>query len=144
MEIKKVNSSDELLNCTEVIHELRPHLKGKNLVALFKQMQTEKFEIAVVEMNNKVVAFIGFRYLTFLYSGKTLYIDDLCTLPAYRGKGCASKLLDYALQEATKNNIDAVTLDSGYHRHKAHQLYLNKGFILGSHHFHLQLTSHEL
>jgi predicted GNAT family acetyltransferase len=41
------------------------------------------------------VAFAGFRNMHMLHSGKIIYIDDLSTLPQYRGKGYAGKLLDY-------------------------------------------------
>ncbi len=33
--------------------------------------------------------------MTSLHSGNIIYIDDLCTLDEYRGKGLATKLLQY-------------------------------------------------
>lgn len=140
MEIKTVNSPGELLKLAEVILELRPHLKGKNLAELYSTMSAEGFKIIYIEEDGKGIAFGGYRYLTMFYSGRTLYIDDLCTLPETRGKGCAGKLLDYIIAEAKAKNCDAVALDSGYHRLDAHRLYLNKGFILSSHHFHYSLS----
>jgi GNAT superfamily N-acetyltransferase len=139
MEISIVKNKTDLLKCKDVILELRPHLKDKDLASIHKKMMPEAFKIIFIEENGKAIAFSGYRYQTMLYSGKTLYIDDLCTLPEARGKGYAGKLLDYIIQEARENNCDAVTLDSGYHRLDAHRLYLNKGFDLSSHHFHHSL-----
>jgi GNAT superfamily N-acetyltransferase len=70
-----------------------------------------------------------------LYNGKHIYIDDLSTLPEYRGKGYAGLLLDYVESEAIVKGYQAVTLDSGHHRAAAHRLYMNKGFTIVAHHF---------
>ena len=140
MKVLHVSTDEDLIKCSEVIVELRPHLKGRDLLVLFKSMQPETFRIIYIEEDGKAVAFAGYRFLTMFFSGKTLYVDDLSTLPQYRGKGYAGKLLDHIIQEAKENHFDAVTLDSGHHRYDAHRLYLNKGFIIESHHFHLQLS----
>jgi GNAT superfamily N-acetyltransferase len=139
MRIQTVKSNADLLKCAEVILELRPHLKRKDLVDLYTRSKAEGFTIIFIEEKGRAVAFSGYRYQTMFYSGYTLYIDDLCTLPEQRGKGHAGALIDYIFEEAKSKGCDAVTLDSGYQRHKAHQLYLNKGFILASHHFHYKI-----
>ena len=74
-----------------------------------------------------------------LYSGKTLYIDDLSTLPGARGKGYASTLLDFVIEQARQHGCQCVSLDSGQNpaRYDAHRLYLKKGFNITSHHFKL-------
>ncbi len=38
-----------------------------------------------------------------------------------------------------EQGCNAVHLDSGYQRHAAYRLYLNKGFVLSSHHLALKL-----
>jgi GNAT superfamily N-acetyltransferase len=141
MKINTVTNKEELLKCTDVILELRPHLAGTDLFSMFEKIQKENFKIIYIEENNKVVAFGGYRYITTLYSNKTLYIDDLATLPSARGKGYAGKLLDYIVDEAKTNQCHAVTLDSGSHRHDAHRLYLNKRFKITAHHFHFDLSA---
>jgi GNAT superfamily N-acetyltransferase len=99
------------------------------------EMIGEGYILAFIEENNKAVAAIGFRYLQFLFNGKHFYIDDLSTLPEYRGKGYAGHLLNYVEEKARSAGYKMITLDSGYHRTEAHRLYLNKGFTLSSHHF---------
>ena len=85
---------------------------------------------------------MGYRVLNFLHSGKTLYIDDLSSLPEGRSKGYASALLDFVVEQAKQQNCQCVSLDSGQNpaRYDAHRLYLKKGFNITSHHFHLGLT----
>jgi len=135
MEIKKLLVADEIEKCSEVIFELRPHLRGQDLTPLFEIMRTEGFHLIYIEEAGRAIAFAGYRYLNMFYSGKTLYIDDLATLPAYRSKGCASALLDFLIEEARLKNCDTISLDSGHQRFSAHRLYLNKDFEIKAHHF---------
>lgn len=135
MIIKTALTEQDIAKCEKVILELRPHLKDKNIWELYETQLKENFEILYVEVENEAVAFIGYRTLHILYSGKTLYIDDLCSLPVHRGKGYAGKLLDHVFKIAAEQGYTTVSLDSGTHRHDAHRLYMNKGFRISSHHF---------
>ncbi len=135
MEIKIATNKEDILKCWSVIKELRPHLEEETFVPMITEMIGEGYVLAFIEEDNKAVAAIGFRYLQFLFMGKHIYIDDLSTLPSQRGKGLGSRLLDFVEEKARAEGYKAVTLDSGYQRNDAHKLYLNKGFILGSHHF---------
>ena len=84
---------------------------------------------------------VGYRFMNLLHSGKTLYIDDLSTLPDARGHGYASILLDFVIEQARQTGCQCVTLDSEQNpaRYNAHRLYLNKRFNIVSHHFKLDL-----
>lgn len=78
---------------------------------------------------------LSYRVTEFLWSGKTLYVDDLVTGAESRGKGYAGALLEWAIAEGRRLDCDQVDLDSGYGRHDAHRLYLNKRFKMNAHHF---------
>jgi len=135
MEIKIAASDEDILKCWDVLLALRPHLNKDTFVPTLKEMILEGYTLAFIERDNKAVAAIGFRYLQFLYNGKHYYIDDLSTLPEYRGNGYAGKLLDFVIDKAIAKGFKTVNLDSGYQRFVAHRLYLNKGFTLNCHHF---------
>jgi GNAT superfamily N-acetyltransferase len=135
MEIQVAQSDDDILKCIAVLRELRPHLDKADMLPIIKELMEEGYVLAFIEEDNLAVAAIGFRYLQLLYNGKQFYIDDLSTLPAYRGKGYAGQLLEYVIDLARKNGFNAVTLDSGHQRFDAHRLYLNKEFTISAHHF---------
>lgn len=138
--IKEASTNEEILSCWEVIQVLRPHLQKESLLRMVNEMrELEGFIIIYIEEDNKPVAFAGFRRMQTLYGGKTIYIDDLSTLPDYRKNGYGKKLLNYIIDLARKENLDAVHLDSGHTRFDAHRLYLNMGFQIASHHFILKL-----
>ncbi len=134
-EIRYAQSNEEIESCWEVVQALRPHLKKEYFVDQVREMMTDGYQMIFLTEGQVAVAFAGFRNMHMLYSGKTIYIDDLSTLPQHRGKGYGGRLLDYIHQLAKETGKTAVHLDSGYHRNDAHRLYLNKGYKLASHHF---------
>ena len=88
----------------------------------------------------QAAAVMGFRTMTLLYAGRTLYVDDLSTRPEYRGRGLAHALLHWAETEARTQGCEELHLDSGVQRFPAHRLYLKFGFDIGAHHFSKALT----
>ncbi|WP_020597637.1 GNAT family N-acetyltransferase [Spirosoma panaciterrae] len=145
MTIKIATTDAEIERCIPAMLALRSHLTPADaLDRIRSQQQTDGFVLAYVDTGNPdetVPAVTGYRYLNFLYSGKTLYIDDLSTLPEARGKGYAGALVDFIIDQARQAGCQCVSLDSGQNpaRYDAHRLYLNKRFNIVSHHFKLDL-----
>ncbi|MBO9681543.1 MAG: GNAT family N-acetyltransferase [Flavisolibacter sp.] len=139
MEIKQATEKEDFLKCWEVVRELRPHLDQEQYLTLILYMIDEGYKMIYIEENGKGVAFCGYRLTTMLHRGRSIYIDDLCTLPEARGQGHAKALLDYVLEEARAEELQSIHLDSGHHRHDAHRLYLNFGFKITSHHFVIEM-----
>ncbi len=137
--IKIAISHEEIASCWDVAFALRPHLTKEKFMSMVPEMQKEEgYTIAYIEDGNKVAAFAGFRKMQRLFTGKSIYIDDLSTSPAYRQKGYGRMLLNYIIELAKNENFESVDLDSGPTRHDAHRLYLNTGFKISSHHFSLK------
>jgi GNAT superfamily N-acetyltransferase len=139
MDIKQATSREDFLKCWDVVHELRPLLSPETYIEMVLAMLDEGYKMIFIEQKGKAVSFCGYRQTTMFYRGKSIYIDDLCSLPEARGKGHASALLDYVIEEAKNQRLQSIHLDSGHWRHDAHRLYLNKGFIINSHHFVMEL-----
>jgi GNAT superfamily N-acetyltransferase len=146
--IKIAQTEADIRRCLPALVTLRPHLTEEQALKQILLLQEEdRYVVAYVDNSDQdpaetaAPAAIGYRYMNLLFSGKTLYIDDLSTLPDQRGKGYASQLLDFVIAEARKTDCVAVTLDSGHkpERYDAHRLYLNKRFNIVSHHFALKL-----
>lgn len=113
---------------------LRPHLLKTDFVERVQMQAKQGYRIVYVEAGGNPVAASGFRVANFLAWGKVLYIDDLVTEPLQKRQGFAGALLDWLIAQAGALSCDAVHLDTGYARHDAHRLYLNKGFVMSSHH----------
>ncbi|MBO0932895.1 GNAT family N-acetyltransferase [Fibrella aquatilis] len=140
MTIHIAETEADLRRCLPALLTLRPHLTAETALAILLQQQAnEHVSVAFVDLGNDTAApaAITYRLMTFLFSGKTCYIDDLSTQPEDRGNGYASALLDFVKQQAKQAGCVTLSLDSGHspERNDAHRLYLNKGFRISSHHF---------
>lgn len=136
--VKTARSEADLQACSEVILFLRPFLEREQLLPQLKEMQSEKYEIVYItaeEDPSKVAAFAGFRHMNKLFTGKTIYIDDLACLPEYQGRGYAALLLDHIKALAESEGLRSVQLDSGHGLYPAHRLYHRQGFRISAHHF---------
>jgi GNAT superfamily N-acetyltransferase len=138
-EIFLVHSDNDLVDCFPLFEVLRPHLDREQFLAQVRRQQAQGFQILALRREGSVKSVAGFRFAEFLAWGTILYIDDLVTAPAEKGRGYAGQLLDWLVQHARDSQCNAVHLDTGYTRHDAHRLYLRKGFHLNCHHLVLPL-----
>ncbi|MFC9661473.1 GNAT family N-acetyltransferase [Nocardia sp. NPDC127606] len=113
---------------TEFIdNELRP--AGYRLIGVFETGSPAALSVA------------GFRESHSTAWGHHLYIDDVSTLPAARGRGHADRLLDRLTAEARRLRCTGIHLDSGVGptRAAAHRLYMRRHLAITAHHFTLDL-----
>ena len=119
------------------MHQLRPHIESVeefvNQVNGFQRPQGYRLVASFAQ--GVAVSAGGFRRLHTLAWGDLLYIDDLVSLETHRGRGHASRLLEWILVEARRLGCAQVHLDSAPHRHPAHRLYLSEGYNISSFHF---------
>ena len=140
-EIKVVDPADrrQVARCFPVFSVLRPHLTEALFIEGVARQTSETYKIAYIELEDEVSAAAGYRIAHFLAFGKVLYIDDLVTHPERKNRGLGGALMDWLVEQARQLDCDAVELDTGFQRHDAHRLYLNKGFTLACHHMSLRL-----
>ena len=99
---------------------------------------------AELELDGVVRSVAGFRILNLLFSGRTLYIDDLVTHDSDRSRGFGAALFDWLVEHAKEQGCEHLTLDSGVQRFAAHRFYLKRGMYITSHHFQLKLNTASL
>jgi GNAT superfamily N-acetyltransferase len=131
----KMASAEDIDLVIPALLELRPHRTAEELKQMLLHQIEEGFQVIYVGDDKMAFAVAGFRTLNMLFSGKTLYIDDLATHSEHRKKGYAGELLRWIIQFAKENGYEHVSLDSGFQRKNAHRLYLNHGLELSSFHF---------
>jgi len=138
--IFEAKSDEEIESCFPVFEILRPHLKFDNFLSQVKSQQAQGYRLLAISDDEIVQSVIGYRLCEFLAWGKILYIDDLSTAVEARSKGYAGELLDYVINLAKNLDLQGVHLDTGYARHFAHRLYLNKSFNFTSHHLSIEFA----
>jgi GNAT superfamily N-acetyltransferase len=125
--------------------ELRPGLGSAK--ALIRQVDERQraagYRLAGAFENGEeeAAAVAGFRINEYLAWGKHLYVDDLVTAEAHRGKGHADRLFAWLEEEARQAGCTQFHLDSavGEHRQDAHRFYFRHGLRIASFHFEREL-----
>ena len=138
MTIETVQNDADILKCRGAIQALRPLLTDDIYSDAVKQTLADNRQIVFIEDGSPDAAAVAvFETGYNLFRGKYIYIDDLSTLPAQRGKGYAGMLLDWIAEYARNEGFNEIHLDSGVNvaRTDAHRLYLNKRFQVTSLHF---------
>ena len=129
----------DITSCWKAMSILRPMLKEDEFIKEIETLMKEGYTLLFIKDNGAVVSIAGYRFITMLYSGKMLYIDDLSTLETCRGKGYASALLNHIYKIAKDLGCKSIHLDSGHTRYNAHKLYFKENFTIRAFHFMKQI-----
>ena len=122
-------TDEELAETWPVMRQLRPHLDEARYIEMVRTMEPEGYRVAALRDDaGKVVAVAGYRFMTMLYAGKLLYLDDLVADEAERSKGYGKALLDWLKDEARANGCAELQLISHTKREAAHRFYFREGF----------------
>ncbi len=143
MKVLLASTDAEIAACFPPMKCLRPHLEESGFVAKVRRQERQGYRLAYILERDLAVCAAGYRVLEFMAWGRVLYVDDLVTLPGKRGTGYGGFLLDWLIRQGRTERCDELHLDSGYQRHAAHRLYLNKGLELNCHHLALKLHNGE-
>ncbi len=133
------NTTEQVGRCCSVMLELRPHIQAIDFAARVFEQQKGGYQLACLESEGVIRSVAGFRILELLFSGRTLYVDDLVTHSSDRSRGFGAALFDWLVEHAKANDCAYLTLDSGVQRFAAHRFYLKRGMDITSHHFQLKL-----
>lgn len=123
-----------------VMAQLRPHLDEAGFLALCRIQCDEGFRVVAAFDGGACTAVAGFRIQHYLHRGKNLYVDDLVSDQAVRGRGHGKALLDWLKAEARCQGCGNLHLDSGTQRHEAHAFYFAQGLRATSLHFAIELA----
>lgn len=132
------NSNEDINASFPAFKELRPKLIFEDFLPQVRRQESQSYKILALRHQGIIKSAAGFRYCEFLAWGKILYIDDLSTLQEARGNGFAGSLLNWLIEYSKKSGCNGVHLDTGYNRHAAHRVYLEKGFQFNCHHMALK------
>ncbi len=138
--ITLANTEREIRRCFPVMAQLRPHLGEDEFVAqIQRQIKTADYSLVFLEEKSRVRCVAGFRITECLHSGRYCYVDDLITDTSSRSAGHGGLLLDWIVEHARKSGCNALTLDSGVQRFRAHRFYLTKRMDIVAYHFSMKL-----
>src|SRR3990167_5531480 len=100
------------------MRQLRPHISEPDYFSRVAfLMGEEQFRLfGAYDSKNRCLGVIGFQKQNRLSLGNIIYIADLVTDEQCRSQGIGTQLLNLVKNEAIKQKIDAIALDSGIQR----------------------------
>jgi GNAT superfamily N-acetyltransferase len=138
--VRRLTTDEEILAARSVMRQLRPQIpETAYLETVRRMMKTDGYLQAAVFEGKAVVAVAGYRFMEMLFSGKTLYVDDLNTDEACRSRGHGKMLMDWLKREARDRQCIQLQLDSGVQREQTHRFYFREGLTINSYHFRIDL-----
>ena len=135
--IRTVTEAADLRAAWPVVRQLRPALDEERFVSqALRQIENDDFRATVLyDETGTPRAFAGWRVMEMLAVGRHIYVDDLVTDEASRGRGYGKAMLDWLKAEAERLGCERLQLDSGTHRKDAHAFYLRERMRIEAFHF---------
>jgi GNAT superfamily N-acetyltransferase len=129
MIIQNAETDEQIAATFSVMHQLRPHLSREEYVPTVRAMMaSDGFRLAALTDEGAVRAVAGYRFMTMLYCGRLLYLDDLVSDEQARSRGYGKALLDWLKEEARREGCTEFQLISRTTREGAHRFYFREGF----------------
>jgi GNAT superfamily N-acetyltransferase len=131
---------DESHRAAAALLELRPRFESRERIIsqIDAQRATGYRVVGSFEDDDEDAASVaGFRIAHNLAWGRFLYVDDLVTRAALRGRGHADAVMGWVQREARRQGCGELHLDSGVgpDRADAHRFYFRHGLRIASYHF---------
>ncbi|MGE4133320.1 MAG: GNAT family N-acetyltransferase [Bdellovibrionales bacterium] len=125
----KVDNAGDLERCYPVIKELRPHLTFEQYIEIYQDShRADGYEIVAIESAGRILAVMGYRYLSDFVRGRHLYVDDLVSTESMRSQGLGAELLQYAEGLAKENGCKSLRLCTGVENERAMTFYERNGW----------------
>jgi ribosomal protein S18 acetylase RimI-like enzyme len=106
----------------------------------FDPFANENLLRRVVDLNDLIVAEVNGSFAGFVYffvgdhpwfdleTDKFGHVMEVHVKPQYQGRGIATSMLDYAIEDLRKRNVRTVYIDTGANNAEALRLYEKLGF----------------
>jgi GNAT superfamily N-acetyltransferase len=130
----RLATTTDLPGVLALYRQLRPNdpelSKSETKAAFDRVLSDKSLGLVVCEQENVLAATCMLAVIQNLANGARPFgvIEHVVTLPQFRQRGLAHKVLRYALDLAWSKRCYKVMLLSGAHRAEAHRLYESAGF----------------
>lgn len=136
MTIRKATLHDAL-KIQQLLDQLGyPNLNEGDVISNIKSHTKEGYSLLVVELDHSVVAFIALHWFDLVHwKEKMGRISSFCVDERFRSKGVGKALLQAAEQLLAEKGCAKIEVTSNERRTKAHQFYLDLGYVEDSKRF---------
>ncbi|HYG42368.1 MAG TPA: GNAT family N-acetyltransferase [Bordetella sp.] len=131
--IRHADTQEDLRACFGVMQQLRPHLQTyEDFAQRVRRMSAERYRILSAWNGQASLAVAGYRLQENLIYGRFLYVDDLVTTVASRGRNLGARLLAELSGIAARQGCEKLVLDTGLANALAQRFYFRQGLVTGA------------
>lgn len=124
-----VDNKIDLERCYPVMKELRPHLRFEDYISIYKESHSsDGYQIVAIEDKGKILAVMGYRFLSDYVRGKHVYIDDLVSTENARSNGLGAELLKFAEEIGKHAGSQSLRLCTGIENERGVKFYDRNGW----------------
>jgi GNAT superfamily N-acetyltransferase len=127
MEIRELRTDEEIASAFPLMSNLRDRIRSETFLSEIRRQQIEGYRLFGGFEAARLVCLAGARRSHTLARGEHLFVDDLVTLEAVRGKGHGAEMLRWLQKRATAEGVERIYLDS---RATAKGFYEKQGYTL--------------
>lgn len=128
--LRHAESDADIALCFPVMRELRPDLETANdFIAYVHRQAPMGYRLLAVWNGAAPVALAGYRRQENLVHGPHLFVDDLVTIAAERGRRHGARLLDGVGAEARALHCRKIVLGTALDNSLAKRFYFRQGML---------------
>ncbi|MHB1608866.1 GNAT family N-acetyltransferase [Acidiferrobacter thiooxydans] len=136
-----VDDEDGVRRCYPLMAQLRPHLATEDeFVDRWRRQVAGGYRLLALLEGSRVIALAGFRVQENLVYGRFLYVDDLVTDGALRGRGHGEHLMARLKREACILGCGRLVLDTPLGNSLGHRFYFRNGLLATSLRFNIAIA----
>ena len=134
MQIKKIESTEEIATTFTLLQQIYENLSTKNYVENILKMMQEGYKMAASFDDLKCIAIVGFRYIHKLNYGKVIEIEDFVIDNDEAGESLLAWVKVQAKNSACKNIVGNLATK----KQKAQRTFMQSGFVIDGFWFHME------
>lgn len=130
MQIKEIQTPDEIASTQGVLKQIYENLKEENFVETIQKMMSQGYRMAGVFENKTCIGVIGIRIIHKLQFGKILEIEDFMIDRNKRGIGVGKILIRWVDWQAMHFNCNHIIGNLATKRQESQKIFAREKFIL--------------
>lgn len=139
MEIAELISEEQCQQAYEILCHMYPDLTLEHYKEIIDYKLKTGYHILGVYDGNKMICAAGFWLGMRFYCNKFLQLDNMVTLPEYRGKKAGKMVVDWIKKYAKQEKCERILIDTYVENFDAHRFFYREGFIIRGYHLNYTL-----
>ena len=123
-----------------LIKELNQSLSDEVIKKRFLECLDDNYKLLAWTDGAECLAIVGYRIDIKIFSGKSMYIDNLCVIEPMRSSGLGKAVLNHVEKIAFDSGCEKCILDTFTSNTKSHKFYYREGFEVWGFHFVKELS----